>query len=167
MRSSRSPSRKFEKRLTNAVYFQWPYARWSQIGGDYIGTDKLKIGELASKTGITKRTIDYYTTLGLLKAERSSSNYRYYHVDAIQQLDYIEKRKDEGLSLEEIRKELIERNAEALDVQELRLKMRDLEQDVSKLIATLDEDEQSKQSITKNITQESLALIKSLALLLH
>ena len=58
--------------------------RWSKIGGDYIGTEKLKIGELAAKTGITKRTIDYYTTLGLLKAERSSTNYRYYQVDAIE-----------------------------------------------------------------------------------
>lgn len=141
--------------------------RWSKIGGDYIGTEKLKIGELAAKTGITKRTIDYYTTLGLLKAERSSSNYRYYHVDAIEDLHYIEKRKMEGLSLEEIRKELIERNAEALDVQEIRLKMLDLEQDVSKLIATLDDNQHSTQTIKKNITQESLALIKSLALLLH
>lgn len=141
--------------------------RWSKIGGDYIGTEKLKIGELAAKTGITKRTIDYYTTLGLLKAERSSSNYRYYHVDAIEDLHYIEKRKIEGLSLEDIRKELIERNAEALDVQEIRLKMLDLEQDVSKLIATLDDDQHSTQTIKKNITQESLALIKSLALLLH
>lgn len=141
--------------------------RWSKIGGDYIGTEKLKIGELAAKTGITKRTIDYYTTLGLLKAERSSSNYRYYHVDAIEDLHYIEKRKMEGLSLEEIRKELIERNAEALDVQEIRLKMLDLEQDVSKLIATLDGNQHSTQTIKKNITQESLALIKSLALLLH
>lgn len=141
--------------------------RWSKIGGDYIGTEKLKIGELAAKTGITKRTIDYYTTLGLLKAERSSSNYRYYHVDAIEDLHYIEKRKMEGLSLEEIRKELIERNAEVLDVQEIRLKMLDLEQDVSKLIATLDDNQHSTQTIKKNITQESLALIKSLALLLH
>lgn len=141
--------------------------RWSKIGGDYIGTEKLKIGELAAKTGITKRTIDYYTTLGLLKAERSSSNYRYYHVDAIEDLHYIEKRKAEGLSLEAIRKELIERNAEAMDVQEIRLKMLDLEQDVSKLIATLDEHQESKQTIKKNISQESLALIKSLALLLH
>lgn len=141
--------------------------RWSKIGGDYIGTEKLKIGELAAKTGITKRTIDYYTTLGLLKAERSSSNYRYYHVDAIEDLHYIERRKMEGLSLEEIRKELIERNAEALDVQEIRLKMLDLEQDVSKLIATLDDNQHSTQTIKKNITQESLALIKSLALLLH
>lgn len=73
----------------------------------------------------------------------------------------------EGLSLEEIRKELIERNAEALDVQEIRLKMLDLEQDVSKLIATLDGNQHSTQTIKKNITQESLALIKSLALLLH
>ncbi|RKJ54475.1 MerR family transcriptional regulator, partial [Butyricicoccus sp. 1XD8-22] len=44
-------------------------------------------------TGITKRTIDYYTSLGLLEAERSSSNYRYYTSEAINRLHEIEEMK--------------------------------------------------------------------------
>lgn len=138
-----------------------------QVGGGYVGTEKLRIGELAIQTGITKRTIDYYTNLGLLKAERSSSNYRYYPVDAIEDLHYIEQRKEQGQCLETIRRELIERKAEEVDIQEIRLKMQDLEKDVSKLIATLDDYTEQEQSVKKSIAKESLALIKSLALLLH
>ncbi|OCS87946.1 hypothetical protein A6M13_08220 [Caryophanon tenue] len=122
---------------------------------------------MALKTGITKRTIDYYTNIGLLKAERSSSNYRYYNVEAVDDLHYIEKRKAEGLCLETIRKELIEQKAEEVDIQEIRLKMQDLEKDVSKLIATLDEQMGDEQSVKTTISKEGLALIKSLALLLH
>ncbi|WP_400245114.1 MerR family transcriptional regulator [Niallia sp. JL1B1071] len=39
---------------------------------------KLRIGDLAKVTGVIKRIIDYYTNLGLLQAERSQINYRYY-----------------------------------------------------------------------------------------
>lgn len=42
------------------------------------GAVKLRIGDLAKATGVAKRTIDYYTNLGLLQAERSRTNYRYY-----------------------------------------------------------------------------------------
>lgn len=35
------------------------------------GAVKLRIGDLAKATGVTKRTIDYYTNLSLLQAERS------------------------------------------------------------------------------------------------
>lgn len=62
------------------------------VWSDLIGIEKLKIGELAEKTGITKRTIDYYTTLGLLEAERSASNYRYYPLETIEKLRIIEEK---------------------------------------------------------------------------
>ena len=63
------------------------------VWSDLIGIEKLKIGELAEKTGITRRTIDYYTTLGLLQAERSASNYRYYSIETIEKLRLIEEKK--------------------------------------------------------------------------
>lgn len=132
-----------------------------------LGTEKLKIGELAGKTGVTKRTIDYYTTLGLLKAERSSSNYRYYDASAIEQLQYIEECKANGMSLEEIKKNTIA-IAEEIDVLELRLKIKGLEKEVSEVLAQLDKsDLKNHEYVKKNITNESLSLIQTLLLLVN
>lgn len=128
----------------------------------------MKIGELAEKTGITKRTIDYYTNIGLLEAERSASNYRYYTPNMIDRLHYIEQRKRDGLSLEEIQAELHIKPYEEIDVQTIRLKMQNLEHDVATLLAQFDkQDQKAIQSIKKNISTESIALMQSLLLLIN
>ncbi|WP_337982247.1 MerR family transcriptional regulator [Lysinibacillus sp. JNUCC-52] len=133
-----------------------------------MGTEKLKIGELAQKTGITKRTIDYYTNLGLLEAERSESNYRYYDHAMIDRLYFIEQRKQEGLSLGEIQEALNIPSYEEIDVQMLRLKMQDLEHDVSSLLEQMNnQDNKNIQSIKKNVSPESIALMQSLLLLIN
>lgn len=44
---------------------------------DEIGKDLLKIGELARLTGVTNRTIDYYTNMQILEFERTASNYKF------------------------------------------------------------------------------------------
>ncbi|WP_107837984.1 MerR family transcriptional regulator [Metasolibacillus meyeri] len=126
----------------------------------------LKIGELAEMTGITKRTIDYYTNLGLLKAQRSSSNYRYYNQEAIEKLDFIEKKKKEGLSLEQI-KDLIEPKMEEIDIQDIRVQMQQLEKEVALLVTKLSkEDQLAQQSIVTKMKQDSKTLIQSLLLLI-
>lgn len=117
---------------------------------------------------MTKRTIDYYTNLGLLKAERSASNYRYYDSSVIEHLHYIEKCKEEGMSLEQIKKNVIEKNAEEIDVLELRLKIKDLEKDVSEVLAHLDQDQSKKlEYVKRNVSSESRSLIQTLLLLLN
>lgn len=134
-----------------------------------IGTEKLRIGELAEKTGITRRTIDYYTNLGLLEAERSGSNYRYYSTEAIQQLHEIELKKAEGLSLEEIRQQLNKKSidVEEIDIYELRLQMQQLEKNVSRLLTKLDNEEQNdQQSVKKKMSRESITLVQSLLLII-
>ncbi|MGG1215715.1 MerR family transcriptional regulator [Micromonospora provocatoris] len=126
------------------------------------------MGELAQKTGITKRTIDYYTNLGLLEAERSESNYRYYDHAMIDRLYFIEQRKQEGLSLGEIQEALNIPSYEEIDVQMLRLKMQDLEHDVSSLLEQMNnQDNKNIQSIKKNVSPESIALMQSLLLLIN
>ncbi|POZ55760.1 MerR family transcriptional regulator [Lysinibacillus sp. FSL M8-0337] len=139
------------------------------MGGICIGTEKLKIGELAQKTGITKRTIDYYTNLGLLEAERSPSNYRYYDPAMIDRLHFIEERKQEGLSLVEIQQALnVTTTYEEIDVQILRLKMQDLEHDVTSLLEQMNnQDMKYSQTIKKNVSPESIALMQSLLLLIN
>lgn len=49
-----------------------------------------RIGELASIANVSKRTIDYYTRLGLLKPQRTGANYRIYDENAVNELQFIE-----------------------------------------------------------------------------
>jgi MerR family transcriptional regulator, copper efflux regulator len=119
-------------------------------------------------TNVTKRTIDYYTTIGLLKAERSASNYRYYNQSSIERLNFIEKCKAEGFTLDEIKKKILEKDAEEIDVHELRLKIKGLEKDVSDILANIDKnDPKSQEDMKKQISHESLSLIQSLLLLIN
>ena len=123
---------------------------------------------MAVRTHVTKRTIDYYTNLGLLKAERSSSNYRYYDTSSIDRIGFIERRKNEGKTLEEIKRELDIRHSEEIDVRELRLKIRDLEKEVSEVLQQLKkQDVKRYEEMKGKISRESLSLIQTLLLLLH
>ncbi|WP_179194821.1 MerR family transcriptional regulator [Bacillus sp. EAC] len=70
---------------------------------------EYRIGELAEIAQVSKRTIDYYTKLGLLEAKRSESNYRYYSSEAIATLRFIEQCKKMRISLDEI-KNLLQNN---------------------------------------------------------
>ena len=116
-------------------------------------------------TNVTKRTIDYYTNLGLLPVERSASNYRYYDASVVQQVRWIEEQKANGKSLEEIRKQLsIIDGPEEIDIHEIRLQMRRLEKDVVKLMSQMDDNQ--KQAVKKKVSPDSAALIQSLFLLL-
>jgi DNA-binding transcriptional MerR regulator len=65
-----------------------------------------RIGELAKLAHVSKRTIDYYTQLELLTAQRTESNYRCYPEDTLHRLKLIEAYKKEKLSLEEIRERI-------------------------------------------------------------
>ena len=134
----------------------------------YLGAEKLKIGVLADKAGVSKRKIDYYTNFGLLKVERSPSNYRYYDISSVERLNFIEKCKEEGMSLEQIKKKIIDENAEEIDVLELRLKIKGLEKDVSEVLDQLDKNNfKNHEYLKSNISHESLSLIQSLLLLLN
>ncbi|WP_341323889.1 MerR family transcriptional regulator [Solibacillus sp. FSL H8-0523] len=129
--------------------------------------DKLKIGELATATGVTKRTIDYYTNLGLLSVKRSASNYRYYDKAMIERIHWIEEQKRQGKCLEEIHTMLApsKEAPEVIDVQDIRLQMRKLEHDVTILMEHLDDTE--RQKLRKKVSPESVALMQSLLLILN
>jgi MerR family transcriptional regulator, copper efflux regulator len=103
-----------------------------------------------------------------LKAERSPSNYRYYDHSSIEKLNFIERCKQENMSLEDIKSKLLERDAEEIDVLELRLKIKGLENDVSKMLANLDKnDHKAQEYVKKNVSHESLSLIQTLLLLIN
>ncbi|MGN7396714.1 MerR family transcriptional regulator [Peribacillus frigoritolerans] len=136
----------------------------------YVGNETLKIGELAEMANVTKRTVDYYTNLGLLKAERSASNYRYYSVGELERLRRIEGYKRENLSLEDI-KELLKREMEAASAIEekglqLKNKMDGLNEELQEFISLIEKDGKSELLLKKQVSSESMALIQSLLLLL-
>ncbi|WP_431027916.1 MerR family transcriptional regulator [Lysinibacillus sp. LZ02] len=122
---------------------------------------------MAAQTGVTKRTIDYYTNLGLLQVERSASNYRYYDRAMVERIHWIEEHKKSGKCLDEIRTLLTIDSPieEEVDIQEIRLQMRKLEHDVAKLMEQMDETE--KQKLRKKVSPESVALMQSLLLILN
>lgn len=64
---------------------------------------KMQIGEIAKKSGVTVRTLQYYDSIGLLKpAEVSESGYRYYDEASLEQLRKILYYKELGFPLREI-----------------------------------------------------------------
>lgn len=119
---------------------------------------------------VTKRTVDYYTNLGLLKAERSASNYRYYSVGELERLRRIEGYKRENLSLEDI-KEILKKDKEAASAIEakgiqLKNKMDGLNEELQEFISLIEKDGKSELLLKKQISRESMALIQSLLVLL-
>ncbi|MFC7684854.1 MerR family transcriptional regulator [Ureibacillus sp. GCM10028918] len=127
------------------------------------------MGELAVITGITKRTIDYYTNLGLLKAERSTSNYRFYTSETIERIRVIEEMKAQGMCLNEIKISLETENVqnEEMDLQNICLHMKTLQTEISNLVEIMQQQEQSKKDSIKNkVSSESVALMQSLLLLI-
>jgi DNA-binding transcriptional MerR regulator len=67
------------------------------------GTASYRIGELATKVGVTERTIRYYEELGLLDSiKRLDGGTRVYTDEDIRRLKLIRKLKVLGLSLQEM-----------------------------------------------------------------
>lgn len=64
----------------------------------------MKIGELASRSGLTQSRIRFYEKIGLLKTvDRRSNGYRIYPPDALAVLEVIATAQAAGFSLDEIR----------------------------------------------------------------
>lgn len=129
-----------------------------------------RIGELASITNVSKRTIDYYTSLGLLKAQRSKSNYRIYSHHAIDDLKYIEECKKLHYTLEEIKRKLEIKKSKVLHEEEVEKhiqsviqEIKQLQNDVTALKPIIESlDSQRANKLSKLLNTESEVLINSL-----
>lgn len=63
----------------------------------------MRIGQLAADAGVTTRTVDHYTRLGLLMpAERSGGGYRLYKPSDVDRIALIRELEAHGVSLEDI-----------------------------------------------------------------
>lgn len=65
-----------------------------------------RIGQLAELANVSRRTIDYYTQLGMLNYEQTGSRYRYYTEDALNRLQMINRYKEQNMPLTEIKERL-------------------------------------------------------------
>ncbi|MFD6397607.1 MerR family transcriptional regulator [Nocardia sp. NPDC060249] len=63
----------------------------------------IRIGELANRAEVSTRTVDYYTSLGLLNpAERTAGNFRLYDPADTERIQLIKCLEAQGIPLEEI-----------------------------------------------------------------
>ncbi|MGG3560221.1 MerR family transcriptional regulator [Neobacillus rhizosphaerae] len=129
-----------------------------------------RIGEIAEIAHVSKRTIDYYTSIGLLKAERSKSNYRIYSDDSLEDLKFIEECKSLHYPLDEIRRKLEMRKAKNIresevdrHVSAVTQQMKQLHNDLFDLIPVLERlDEHQKEKLMNNLSLLRNALKTSL-----
>ncbi|MEH6943696.1 MerR family transcriptional regulator [Bacillus sp. JJ722] len=127
----------------------------------------MRIGELARLSNVSKRTIDYYTNIGLIEAERTDSNYRCYTHEAFQKIKIIKELKNENMSLEEIKTFLLKRNNHDLDLNKLKQKLEGLEKDLSEIVELMQKNKLDKNDlVNKQISDETVSLIQSLLILL-
>ena len=71
----------------------------------------LTIGKLAKQCQVNVETIRYYQRIGLMRIPESTQSYRHYSQQDLETLSFIQKAKDAGLQLNEI-KELLTLNLE-------------------------------------------------------
>jgi len=77
-----------------------------------MGEDLLRIGELASRADVSRRTVDFYTGLGLLTPARSGGNFRLYQPTDVQRIAAIRRLEAQGIRLDEITHLLTDRALE-------------------------------------------------------
>lgn len=102
----------------------------------------MLIGEISKKTELSKDTIRFYEKKGLLKVERTSSefnNYKHYSLEHLQRLQLIKKAKRFGFTLNEIAEllELFDRRTASCSILQEKINGRLL--DIEKRIQELKE----------------------------
>ena len=87
-----------------------------------LGVALLKIGEAASKSGLSVKTIRYYDEIGLLAptVERSESGYRLFKPQLLQRLAFIRRAQALGLHLSEVQQILTVHDQGALPCGEVK-----------------------------------------------
>jgi DNA-binding transcriptional MerR regulator len=87
----------------------------------------MRIGELAAAAGVSNRTVDFYTNLGLIQpAQRTSGGFRLYGPGTVELIGTIRQLEASGMALEDIAKDLV--NASPADLTDIVTRLnRDLE----------------------------------------
>jgi MerR family transcriptional regulator, copper efflux regulator len=98
----------------------------------------LKIGELATQSGVSIKTIRYYEELGLLKAVgRTEGHFRLFDRTAVSRLLLIKRLQSLGLSLKEIDVSLSIHDSGTLPCQDIQAKLEQQVREIDRQIGEL------------------------------
>lgn len=133
-----------------------------------------RIGELSKLAGVSARTIDYYTGLGLLSpVKRSNGNYRLYNAETLERIRRIEQLKAQKFTLAEIRRHFETIDKVTADEQvsrklaELKTHLTQVERDVRELEPVLERLKPGQiKRLFRTITPQTAACIEALLLLM-
>jgi MerR family transcriptional regulator, copper efflux regulator len=129
-----------------------------------------RIGELSKLSEVSKRTIDYYTKMGILKCDRSRNNYRYYHEETLGDLKLIEQCQQMNMSLQEIKDRMILLKSKQVDqsilekqVNHIRNEMKHLHNELHEVLQAMDTlGDEDRKRMLKQVSPQALALFQTL-----
>ncbi|PJN86873.1 MerR family transcriptional regulator [Bacillus sp. mrc49] len=138
-----------------------------------IWVNIYRIGQLAELANVSRRTIDYYTQLGMLNYEKTGSRYRYYTEDALNRLQMINRYKEQNMPLNEIKERLqvwkqttVDSEQVLLMVDKLSADLKELENELMELKPLLNQlDEQQVSFAVKQLSVRSSSLLSIIAML--
>lgn len=134
-----------------------------------------RIGELSKLAMVSARTIDYYTSIGLIEpAERSNKNYRLYSHETLQRLERIEHMKKDKYTLDEIKASL-DSWSRISPEEQISLKLTELQQHLTQLEREVKELEpvikqlkpRQADRLYSRLTPQTAACIEALMLLMN
>ncbi|MGE7183192.1 MerR family transcriptional regulator [Peribacillus sp. NPDC006672] len=132
-----------------------------------------RIGQLAELANVSRRTIDYYTQLGMLNYEKTGSRYRYYTEDALNRLHMINRYKEQNMPLTEIKERLLVWSETTVDSEQVLLMvdkistdLNELENELLELKPLMDQlDEQQLTYAAKQLSVRGSSLLSIIAML--
>lgn len=134
----------------------------------------FRIGELAAKANVSPRTIDFYTSIGLIRpVKRTAGNYRLYGPETIERLKRIEQLKKEKYTLGEI-KEMLDGWKRIASEEQISRRLEDLQLSLARLQREVKELEpvlsrlkpHQARSVYKRLMPQTAACVEALMLLL-
>ncbi|WP_117214327.1 MerR family transcriptional regulator [Allorhizocola rhizosphaerae] len=120
-------------------------------------TDRFTIGQLAKRTGVSVRTIRFWSDLGLLSSTRSSGSYRLYDAEAAARLDLIRTLRELGVDVPTVRR-VLERQVSLSDVVRAHIAALDMSIEALRLRRAV-----LRSVAERNSTTEELRLMHKLA----
>jgi len=123
---------------------------------------------------ISKRTIDYYTQIGLLNPIRTDSNYRLYGEDSIRILELVEHYKNLNMPLEEIKASIellktdhsIDKHQVEKHFNQIAIIMQHLEEEISVMKPVLQKlNQPQKEELVRKLSAQGITLAQTLLLL--
>ncbi|MFD0586677.1 MerR family transcriptional regulator [Paenibacillus sp. GCM10027627] len=135
----------------------------------------FRIGELSRLAQVSARTIDYYTSIGLIEPEeRTEKNYRLYGEETLGRLERIEEMKKDKYTLEEIKASL-DNWSKISPEQKISLKLTEIQQHLTQLEREAKELEpvikqlkpRQASKLYTQLTPQTAACIEALMLLIN